>query len=62
MGVQLEISRGLRSRLFHSLTIEGREQPSEAFHRFVQAVRDAIEPFKRPSKEWPETLGSEIWT
>lgn len=62
MGVQLEISRGLRTRLFHDLSIEGRERPTEAFYRFVEAVRGAIEPFKRASKEWSETLGCETCT
>jgi phage replication-related protein YjqB (UPF0714/DUF867 family) len=45
MGVQLEISRGLRSRMFRDLTPEGRKYPTGTFHRFAQAVRDAIEPF-----------------
>jgi phage replication-related protein YjqB (UPF0714/DUF867 family) len=59
MGVQLEISRGLRTRLFADLTPEGRKQPTEAFHRFVQAVRDALEPLKRASAEWTESVGYE---
>jgi phage replication-related protein YjqB (UPF0714/DUF867 family) len=59
MGVQLEISRGLRSRLFEDLTLEGRKQPTEAFHRFVQAVRDALEPLKSPPEEWTESVGYE---
>ena len=45
MGVQLEISRGLRSQMFLDLTPQGRKHPSKIFYRFVQAVRDAIAPF-----------------
>jgi phage replication-related protein YjqB (UPF0714/DUF867 family) len=45
MGAQLEVSRGLRSELFRDLSPEGRKYPTVTFHRFVHAVRDAIEPF-----------------
>ena len=45
MGVQMEISRGLRTQMFRDLTPQGREHPTEMFHRFTQAVRDAIAPF-----------------
>lgn len=45
MGIQLEISRGLRSLMFRTLTPEGRKHPTQLFYRFTQAVRDAIEPF-----------------
>lgn len=45
MGIQMEISRGLRRQLFRDLTPEGRKDPTPAFHRFTGAVRDAIEPF-----------------
>jgi phage replication-related protein YjqB (UPF0714/DUF867 family) len=45
MGVQLEISRGLRALMFRDLTPEGRKHPTEIFRRFVEAVRYAIEPF-----------------
>ena len=54
MGVQLELSKGLRVRMFKDLTAEGRQYPTEIFHRFVQAVRDGLDPFKKPVKEWPE--------
>jgi len=53
MGVQLEISRGLRSRMFQDLTPEGREHPTESFHRFTGAVRNAIEPFAEIFAEEP---------
>jgi phage replication-related protein YjqB (UPF0714/DUF867 family) len=59
-GGQLEISRGLRSRLFADLTPEGRKHPTEAFYRFIQAVREALEPLRRPSEEWNESVGYEI--
>jgi len=62
MGVQMEISRGLRSQLFQDLTPAGREHPTEAFHRFVHAVRDALEPFKKPLEEWAESIGSGAWS
>jgi phage replication-related protein YjqB (UPF0714/DUF867 family) len=45
MGVQLEIGRGLRSRMFRDLTPQGRKHPTALFYRFTKAVRDAIEPF-----------------
>lgn len=38
-GVQLEISLGLRTLLFASLTRAGRQQPTPLFHDFVSAVR-----------------------
>jgi phage replication-related protein YjqB (UPF0714/DUF867 family) len=59
MGVQLEISRGLREKMFRDLTPEGRQFPTETFHRFVQAVREAIEPFKAPAGEWAQSAGCE---
>jgi phage replication-related protein YjqB (UPF0714/DUF867 family) len=45
MGVQMEISRGLRSLMFLDLTPEGRKHRTEVFTRFTQAVREALEPF-----------------
>ncbi|MFH0724862.1 MAG: poly-gamma-glutamate hydrolase family protein [Pseudomonadota bacterium] len=45
MGVQMEISRGLRSLMFRDLTPEGREHRTGVFDSFTQAVREAIEPF-----------------
>ena len=59
MGVQLEISRGLRAKMFRDLTPKGRQFPTETFHLFVQAVREAIEPFKAPPGEWAESAGCE---
>lgn len=38
-GVQLEISQGLRTQFFPSLTREGRKHPTNRFHEFVSVVR-----------------------
>jgi phage replication-related protein YjqB (UPF0714/DUF867 family) len=51
MGIQLEISRGLRAQLFKDLTPQGRSLPTEDFDRFVRAIQDALEPFKLPVME-----------
>lgn len=45
MGVQMEISRGLRSLMFRDLTPEGRRHPTAVFAKFAEAVRQALEPF-----------------
>ena len=45
MGVQMEISRGLRAMMFRDLTPEGRRHPTQTFTRFTEAVRHAIAPF-----------------
>lgn len=59
MGIQLEISRGLRSRLFRDLTPEGRSHVTEAFRSFIEAIREALDPFGVPLEEWPESAGCE---
>ena len=41
-GVQLEISRGLRKRMFRDLTREGRKNGTTIFHAFVSALRDVL--------------------
>ena len=41
-GVQLELSRGLRRSFFHSLSAQGREQPTPRFAHFVEAVASAL--------------------
>ncbi|MBI5593773.1 MAG: poly-gamma-glutamate hydrolase family protein [Deltaproteobacteria bacterium] len=48
MGIQLEISRGLRAQLFKDLTPRGRSFPTEGLIRFARAIQDALEPFKLP--------------
>ena len=45
MGVQIEISRGLRSLMFRDLTPGGRAHPTGLFTEFTQAVREALAPF-----------------
>jgi phage replication-related protein YjqB (UPF0714/DUF867 family) len=45
MGVQIEISRGLRAKMFQDLTPSGRFYRTPMFARFVLAVRKAIAPF-----------------
>lgn len=42
-GVQVEVSRGLRRLFFKSLTPAGRRQTTEAFARFVGAVRAGVD-------------------
>lgn len=45
MGVQMEISRGLRSRMYQDLTPEGRHHRTAVFVGFMEAVRKAIAPY-----------------
>ncbi|MDR3567005.1 MAG: poly-gamma-glutamate hydrolase family protein [Syntrophobacteraceae bacterium] len=45
MGVQIEISRGVRSKMFRDLSKEGRQVRSEVYYRFIFAVREALRPF-----------------
>lgn len=42
VGVQLELSRGLRSTLFESLSAAGRTRQTQVFHQFVDAVRQGL--------------------
>ncbi|HKR01695.1 MAG TPA: poly-gamma-glutamate hydrolase family protein [Pyrinomonadaceae bacterium] len=43
-GVQLELARGLRSKLFQGLDKEGREHPiEEEFNKLVRAIKNALE-------------------
>ena len=53
MGIQMEISRGLRAQMFLDLTPEGRLHHTEIFTRFIDSVRKAIEPFATGSPETP---------
>ncbi|MFZ0931767.1 MAG: poly-gamma-glutamate hydrolase family protein [Syntrophobacteraceae bacterium] len=46
MGVQLEISKGLRARMFGDLSYGTGLQSGGTFHEFIQAVRKAAEQFK----------------
>lgn len=42
MGVQIEISKGLRAQMFRDLTPHGRQLPTQTLSRFANAVRQAI--------------------
>ncbi len=42
-GVQVEICQGLRSLMFESLLRSDRHKTTEVFHRFVDALKKAIE-------------------
>jgi len=41
-GVQLEISKGLRKKMFSDLTRQGRRHRTETFDRFVSTLRKAL--------------------
>jgi len=41
-GVQLELSRGLRKRMFEDLTRSGRKNRTAIFHTFVSILRDVL--------------------
>ena len=41
-GVQLELSMGLRRRMFKDLTREGRKNRTTIFHAFVPVLRDVL--------------------
>jgi phage replication-related protein YjqB (UPF0714/DUF867 family) len=47
MGIQMEVSRELRRRMFRDLTpkVNGRRRPTQVLYRFARTVRDAIEPY-----------------
>jgi phage replication-related protein YjqB (UPF0714/DUF867 family) len=55
MGVQQEISRGLRSEMFRDLSLEERQHPTAKLYRFTQAIREAIKLFAAVFLE-PESL------
>lgn len=59
MGIQLEISSGLRARMFEP---GGGGEPKAAgplLQRFADAVREALEPFVSATQEWPAVQGGE---
>jgi phage replication-related protein YjqB (UPF0714/DUF867 family) len=49
-GVQLELSRGLRERMFRSLSSTGRRHPKAPFRAFVRALCDALAPGLAPGR------------
>ena len=60
MGVQIEISRGLRHQMFGDLSRSGRRVKSEVYYRFVFAVREALRPFGQVGTGASESDGWEI--
>lgn len=42
MGSQLELTAGLRSKLFENLTRGGRQKRTDVFDKLVSAIRDAL--------------------
>ena len=59
MGVQIEISRGLRMQMFRDLTPEGRTHRTEIFYRFVESVRAALSPYAMMLLEAAPLLGTD---
>jgi len=51
MGVQLEISKGLRARMFRDISYETGLPCGGTFEAFIRAVRKAIEQFMPSSEE-----------
>lgn len=41
-GVQLEITVGLRQKMFSDLTKRGRKNSTEVFHKFVETIRQVL--------------------
>ena len=41
-GVQMELSKGLRTSFFESLTAQGRQTTTPQFEKFVAAIRRAL--------------------
>jgi phage replication-related protein YjqB (UPF0714/DUF867 family) len=46
-GVQIEISRGLRRKMFSGLDRKGRGRPTETFFSLISALRSALDPTSR---------------
>jgi phage replication-related protein YjqB (UPF0714/DUF867 family) len=47
VGVQLELSSGLRQTFFKSLTVKGREKPTDELVRFAAALREGLHAANR---------------
>lgn len=50
-GVQLEITRALRAKMFQDLTLEGRKVTTATFEKFVKCVRDVMDAYARDVPE-----------
>lgn len=42
-GIQIEISRGLRKKMFTNLKEEGRKSKTDLFYKFVQAIQSVLD-------------------
>ena len=51
MGVQIELSRGLRAKMFRNLLQREKRYPTRTFYRIIQAVRVVLAPFIMPAEE-----------
>jgi phage replication-related protein YjqB (UPF0714/DUF867 family) len=58
MGVQIEISRGLRRRMFSGLDRKGRERPTETFYHFISTLRGSLE-WPSPLRAWKQAGGED---
>lgn len=59
MGVQLEISRGLRAKMLERARRGDPRPVGPLLQRFAQAVREALDPFIKAAEEWPAVQGDE---
>jgi phage replication-related protein YjqB (UPF0714/DUF867 family) len=55
-GVQLELSRSLREKLFQSLNAAGRKHPKPELIQFANAVREGLRARKLPESEYHRIL------
>jgi hypothetical protein len=56
----MEISRGLRLRMFRDLSPEGRQVRTAVYYRFIFALRDALRPFGSSQTRPSDADGWEI--
>ncbi|MCE5334382.1 MAG: poly-gamma-glutamate hydrolase family protein [Desulfobacteraceae bacterium] len=52
-GIQIELTGGLRSRMFVRLSAEGRHEPSGVFHLFTGLLRQALREIEHRSASYP---------
>jgi phage replication-related protein YjqB (UPF0714/DUF867 family) len=58
MGVQIEVSRGLRRKMFSGLDRKGRERPTETFFSLISALRGTLELSLDREQSKGETVGT----
>ena len=51
MGIQLEISRGMRTQLFNDLTSLKKFSPTQYLNSFATTIQEVLKPFKLPTVE-----------